>query len=393
MLRTILTVLIIAFGIMALVGILTTIDALKAKINNDFSRMGVNTFTMRVPSSMNNRQSGKQGKVYPQIDFREAISFKKIYTHPAKVSLSANASFGATIKYGSKKTNPNVRVIGGDEHYLDVSGYDLSHGRNFSINESNSGTNVTVIGIDVLNKLEIDATDIVNREISIGAGKYKVVGVLASKGATMGFSNDNQVIVPVMNVKLNLAQKSTQYVVSVTTNNPEELPEAIDEAIGTMRVVRGDPIGEEESFEIRKSDSTAKNLIENLSFISLAATLIGVITLLGAAIGLMNIMLVSVTERTREIGVRKSIGASSGNIRWQFLTEAIAIGQIGGLLGTIFGIAAGNIIAIFAGASFIIPWFWILMAVVLCLIVSVASGFYPANKAANLDPIEALRHE
>ncbi|NND94340.1 MAG: FtsX-like permease family protein [Flavobacteriales bacterium] len=377
---------------MALVGILTTIDALKSKISNDFSRMGANTFTLRVPNS-SNRQGGKQNKQYPEIDFREAQRFKELYDHPAKVSISANASFGSTVKFETEKTNPNVRVIGGDENYLEVSGFELSHGRNFSLNEAHKGADMVIIGLDVLSKLEVEPEQVMNEYISIGARRYKVIGVLASKGATMGFSNDNQVIVPVMNVKLNLAQAGTQYRVSISADDPTKLDKAVDAAIGAMRVVRGDPIGEQESFEIRKSDSTAKNLIENLSFISLAATLIGVITLLGAAIGLMNIMLVSVTERTREIGVRKSIGASKSNIRWQFLTEAIAIGQIGGLLGTLFGIIAGNIVAKLVGADFIIPWIWIFAAVVICLFVSVVSGFYPASKAANLDPIDALRYE
>ncbi|NNC82971.1 MAG: FtsX-like permease family protein [Flavobacteriales bacterium] len=392
MLRTILTVLIIAFGIMALVGILTTIDALKSKINSDFSRMGANTFTLRVTNNRQ-QQGGKQAKVYPQIDFREAMRFKEIYDHPALVSISANASFTSIVKHGNVKTSPNVRVIGGDEHYLEVSGFEVDVGRNFSNHEARSGSDVAILGADILDKLELDPAQAVGEFMSIGSRRYKVIGVMASRGTTMGFSNDNQVIVPVMNVKLNLAQANTEYRVSVSASDPTRLDDAIDEAIGTMRVVRGDPFGAEESFEVRKSDSTAKNLIENLSFISLAATLIGIITLLGAAIGLMNIMLVSVTERTREIGVRKSIGASRSNIRWQFLTEAIVIGQIGGLFGMILGIIAGNVIAILVGADFIIPWVWIIAAIILCLLVSVVSGFYPASKAANLDPIDALRYE
>ncbi len=391
-LRTVLTVLIIAFGIMALVGILTSIDALQAKINNDFSRMGVNTFTIRVPNQWQ-REDGKKGKIYPQISYREAQRFKKIYDYPSVVSLSASASFASTVKHGSNKTNPDVRVLGGDDQYLESGGYDLEVGRNFSKNELIQGANVAILGHDILKKLELEPEEALSELMMVGSHRYKIIGTLKSKGATMGFSNDKQVIVPVQHVKLNLARPNTQYLVSVSTDRPEDLEAAVDDAIGTMRVVRKDRIGEEDSFEIRKSDSTAENVINSLSFISIAATIIAFITLLGAAIGLMNIMLVSVTERTREIGVRKAIGASSSNIRWQFLTEAIAIGQIGGLLGTILGILAGNGIAYAVGADFIIPWAWIALAVILCLIVSVISGFYPANKAAKMDPIESLRFE
>ena len=391
-LRTILTVLIIATGIMALVGILTTIDALKAKINNDFARMGVNTFSIRAPDNFNRRE-GQKGKVYPEISFQEAEQFKEIYAHDALVSISANATFIATVKYNSFKTNPNVRVVGGDEQYLGVSGYALEKGRNFSKNEIEDGQNVIILGTDVIKKLELSAAEAMDKDVFLGGARYKVVGVLESKGSSLGFSNDNQVILPVRNVKLNMATPNTQYLVTVSTMSPEFLEAAIDEATGIMRVVRGDRIGEEESFEVRKSDSTANRLIESLGFITLAATFIAVITLFGAAIGLMNIMLVSVTERTMEIGLRKSIGASSREIRMQFLVEAILIGQFGGIIGTILGISAGYTIAVLVGATFSTPWFWIITACLICFAVSVVAGIYPAIKASKLDPIEALRYE
>ena len=392
-LRTMLTVLIIATGIMALVGILTTIDALKAKINSDFARMGVNSFSLRAQDNFNRHQDGEKGKVYPQISFQEATQFKDIYPHDALVSISANAGFAATVKFKSLKTNPNVRVIGGDEHYLSVSGYELESGRNFSRNETDDGQNSVILGADVIQKLELSPQEALEKDVFLGGARYKIVGVLASKGSSLGFSNDNQVIIPVRNVKLNMATQNTPYLVTVSTERPELLETAVDEAIGAMRVVRGDLIGAEESFEVRKSDSTANNLIESLGFITIAATIIAIITLLGAAIGLMNIMLVSVTERTMEIGLRKSIGASSRDIRMQFLVEAILIGQFGGIIGTILGISAGYGIAMMVEASYSTPWFWIMTAVIICFIVSVVAGIYPAIKASRLDPIEALRHE
>jgi len=392
-LRTVLTVCIIAIGITALVGMLTTIDALEAKIASDFSSMGVNTFSIRTPSNRGRRQAGKEEKVYQNINFREARKFAKEYDYPAAVAVSAQASFNSTIKYESKKSNPNVTVMGGDRNYLKISGFELDGGRNFSKSEDEFGSNVALIGSAVLKKLEIPAAKIVGKEISVGGNRYRVIGALKEKGSSMGFDPDNQVIVPVMNVKLNYVSGNANYRLNVITKTAEELEDASAAAIGTMRVVRGDRAGQDSSFEIRKSGGFASDLIEMLSGVTTGGTAIAIITLLGAAIGLMNIMLVSVTERTREIGVRKSIGASAGIIRWQFLTEAIFIGQIGGVIGTIAGILIGNIIAYFIGAEFIIPWNWIILAVVLCLIVSMASGFYPANKAARLDPIESLRYE
>jgi putative ABC transport system permease protein len=183
------------------------------------------------------------------------------------------------------------------------------------------------------------------------------------------------------------------FTLNIMSKKQELLEAAIGEATGLFRTIRQDPVGSESTFEITKSDNVAKMLIENIKYVTMAATIIGLITLMGAAIGLMNIMLVSVTERTREIGIRKAIGATKRLIRNQFLTEAIVIGQLGGLLGIFLGIMIGNIISFMIGSAFIVPWLWILTGVVLCFVVALLSGIIPARKAANLDPIESLRYE
>jgi len=390
-LRTFLTILIIAFGIMALVGILTSIDSIKASITSSFSRLGANSFSVR------NREmrviGGGRPESFENISFDQAMNFKNSFNFPAVTSISVWGTGTATVRYGSEETNPNISVTGSDDNYLITSGSELAKGRNFSPHELETGANVVIIGAKLETTLFKNNEDPLGKFISISSKRFQVIGVLEERGSSFGFSGDQNCIIPVAAVRQNFSRPNMNYTLNVSSNNIADLETAISEATGIFRVVRGLRPGEKNNFDISKSDNIAQMLIENLGRVTSAATIIGIITLLGAAIGLMNIMLVSVTERTREIGIRKALGATRKTIKQQFLAEAIVICQLGGLVGIVFGMLAGNVISFFIGNPFIVPWMWIFAGIVLCLIVGLTAGYYPAAKASKLDPIESLRYE
>ncbi|HSV75924.1 MAG TPA: ABC transporter permease [Bacteroidales bacterium] len=394
LLRTSLTVLIIAFGIMALVGILTAIDSIRSSITDNFARLGANSFTIRNREMIiQTGDRGNEPRVFRHITYDEAASFKEGFNFPARVSVSVSGTSAVVVRYGSRETNPNISVLGSDENYLVASGNELAKGRNFSPHEIEFGENVIILGSNVAQTLFPNNEDPLGASVTIGNTRYQVIGVLVEKGTGMGFSEDLRCVIPLLAARNNFSRPQMNFTVSVSSNNVKDMEAAIGEATGFFRVIRRVPSGEDNNFDVARSDNIAQALIENLRYVTVAATLIGLITLLGAAIGLMNIMLVSVTERTQEIGIRKALGATRKVIKQQFLSEAIIICQIGGALGIVLGVLIGNLISVLIGNVFVVPWLWVLGGVLLCAGVGLLAGYYPAARAAALDPIESLRYE
>lgn len=407
-LRTGITVAIIALGITALIGINTAIAAIQQKFLESFSSMGATGFTIRFReprmffgnnSDLKKEQKGKKrekkSNLGKPITKLQAETFKTTYQFPSQVSMSIFGTRNAIVSAGSKKTSPNVWVQGGDEHYADLNGFIVSYGRNLNTMDIQSGRNVCLIGRDIAKKFFGENIETpVGKTIKINNIPFLIVGALAAKGSTLGRSLDNIIITTYANVRSYFnSNVNASYSIQIKVPDIRLMEGAIGEATGIFRPIRRLNVTEDDNFVIDKSDSIVEMLMRNLSFITIAAVLIGIITLAGAAIGLMNIMLVAVTERTKEIGLVKAIGGKRGNIRIQFLLESVIISLLGAGIGIFLGIVVGNIAGLLLSTSFVIPWNWVVAGVVICSLVGLGAGLYPAIKASRLNPIEALRYE
>jgi len=402
-LRTGITVAIIAFGIMALIGIITAIQAMNEGLRNSFSTMGANGFTLSYKErfrfddggaeKVDKTKKSKKSNLDKYIQVYEAETFKQKFHYPALVSIALNGFGNYEIHYKDKKTNPNVRMNGGDENFLAVNGFTIESGRNLSPLDVQTGRDVCMIGSDVASKLFGQFKEnAVDKFITIGSKPYRVIAVLKSKGSSALLRADNVVITSYNNVR-RTGFGSNSFTIGVLANDVSQINGAVNEATAIFRSVRKLLPTDEDNFVIEKSDKLAETFIGLLGSIQAAAGAIGLITLIGAAIGLMNIMLVSVNERTREVGLIKALGGKRRNIRQQFLFESVIISLLGAIFGIVLGVLIGNFFAMLLNAGFAVPWAWVIGGIIICSGVGLLAGLWPAIKASRLNPITALRYE
>lgn len=408
-LRTAITVIIMALGIFALILIITAIKAASNSLTSSLSTMGANAFSIRY-KERNIRFGGDGGgeatKVKKNarqrksttgmpISYDEARMFKERYNFPgAKVGLALRGASGIVVNNSRRKTNPEITTFGGDENYLELNGYGIQYGRNFTPAEVNSGSNVCLLGQAVATRLYPDNVQkAIDAVVSVDHIPYKVIGVLEDKGSSAFFNTSKVVILPITSVRRMYATSNTSYNIAVMVPDIKLMDIATGEASGTFRPIRKLDVKDGDNFYIDKSDSVAESLLKNLSFLEIGTIGIAFITLIGSAIGLMNIMLVAVSERTKEIGLAKALGCTAKDIRAQFLYESVFISLMGAAAGIVAGILFGNLLALAMNTGFVVPWAWVIAAIVVCTFVGLAAGLYPAYKAAKLDPIVALRYE
>ena len=390
-LRSSLTIAIIALGITSLVGILTAVDSMDATLKDAYSRMGAGIINIRslysMPADMRRIRNSRE------ISRAQAERFTDYYRAPATVTIFTTVLSGTRAEAGQKRTNPTTDVIATDGNYMKYNMLELSSGRSLSAADVEGGRFYCVIGDNVARTLFEAQEDPVGQTVHISGRSYIIIGVAAPVGNNAGGSMDGSILVPYTNALANLATSTPDFTIGILPD-PSVSPEAAaTEAEMTFRAVRRLAPFDDADFRITRSEAVIEELNSTMRTLTIAAIVIGLVTLTGAAVGLMNIMLVSVRERTREIGTRKALGAASKRIKAQFLMESVIIGQTGGLIGIAAGILIGNIIAAVMQASFVIPWLWMLLAIALCMAVGILSGYIPAKRAAALDPIECLRYE
>jgi putative ABC transport system permease protein len=407
-LRTGLTVAIIALGIFALIMIVTAIKAASVSLTTSFSTMGANSFSLRFKdrnirigggqqesnktskSALRNKKSN-MGKV---ITYDEARAFKERYQFPAKVGLALGGPRNIVCNNGRKKTNPDVRVIGGDENYLELNGYAIAYGRNFTETEVESGRSICMLGSATAKKLYPDnPAKAIDKVVSVDHIPYRVIAVLEEKSSSAFLNTSKVVITSYNNIRRLYATQSSSFNIGVMVSDMKMMDAAIGEAKGTFRPIRKLDVKDEINFYVDKSDSIAQTFLSASEYLQYAMLAIALLTLIGSAVCLMNIMLVAVNERTKEIGLVKALGGTSKDIKAQFLYESILISLMGAVAGIIAGILVGNIASVFFKTGFVVPWGWVVIGVFICSLVGLAAGLYPAYKASKLDPIVALRYE
>ena len=390
-LRSILTLLGISIGVFSVIGVMTAIRTLESSVESGLNVFGTNTFVIQKWPAIMTDDGDEKYRNRKNIDYPQYEEFKRRAKLPILVSVSEDVS-ARNVKYRDKTVKRSIELIGGDEGTVRTYNTYIADGRNITADDVHSARNVCLLGMDVVDRL-FPFEDPLGKSLQIRGLNYTVIGVTERKGEMFGSSQDNYIAIPMTNFLQHFKNRWTTLAISVEAPSAEEYDRTMDEAVGILRAIRKVPPGDENNFEIVSNADLIERFSGFTKGIKLFALSISVIALLVAGIGIMNIMLVSVTDRIKEIGVRKAIGATRRDILIQFLTEAIFLSEFGGIVGVILGIAGGNIVSFLFNIPAVIPLDWAFYGLVVCSAIGIGFGIYPAWRAANLDPIESLRYE
>ncbi len=390
-LRSVLTMLGITVGVFSVIGVMTCITALRDNIESGLNVLGANSFQISKFPAINFSDPRTRFRNRRDISYAQAARFKELMRDTAEVSLQLRWG-GRRVVYLDRRTNPNVRLIGADENFMASRNFELAVGRNIQADDVEFGRAVVILGHDIANKLFVNEEPL-GKTVRVDGTSYTVIGVMAPKGTSFGDNQDTQAVTTITQYLEIYGSAYRSIGVNVQARNQESLAETQDAAVGAMRLVRGLAPEYPNDFEVFSNESLIEAFNKIAGIVALGSFAISAIALLASGVGVMNIMLVSVTERTKEIGIRKSIGATKRNILMQFLIEAVVLSLAGGLAGVLAGVIGGNVAASLMNVSAIFPWGWAVAGLLVCSGIGVGFGFYPAWKAASLDPIEALRYE
>jgi putative ABC transport system permease protein len=392
LLRAVLTLLSMSIGVFAIVGVATAVGALGAKIDDQLAALGRQSFVIQKQSGVNFGRSDRKYWNRKDITVRQGMELKRRLTIAQSVGLTDQVP-GAVVKYGNESTDPNVFVYGGDESFLTNGDFTLAAGRTIDQQDVLLRSDVAVIGPEISQKLFKGASP-VGKNIAVNGHRYQVIGVTEPKGAVFGFSQDAFVLTPITSAsKYFFDEWGSSISITVRAKSMDLLDETTGQAVGMLRAMRGVKLGEENDFEVITNESISETFSGLTQYVSYFGLGCGVIALMAAGVGIMNIMLVSVKERTREIGIRKAIGATRGNILSQFIIEAVTICELGALIGIGIGLLGGLLLGALMSVAAPVPWAWVGVSIGSCTVIGLVFGIYPAWKASRLDPIEALRYE
>jgi putative ABC transport system permease protein len=393
-LRSILTLLGITVGVFSIISVMTAVGALQSNIESGISQLGANTFQVQKFSVSFNSTPEQRRKMWNRknITLDQALAVKEKMTLAEAVGIQSWEG-GKVVLWEGKKTNPNVNLTGITPEILSTNELSVDRGRSIAQDDVDMGRKVILLGASVAEYLFPPNIDPLGQSVRIERGIYQVIGVFAKKGTLLGSNQDNFAAIPLSVFLRSYGKNTHSLILCIKAGGPQLVDDAIEQSRAILRVARHVPPGEEDDFGIFTNDSLVKAFNDFTLYLRLGVLLVSSIALLAAGVGIMNIMLVSVTERTREIGIRKAIGARRNDILIQFMIEAIILSQIGGIIGVVLGIAAGNLVGLIAHAEAVVPLNWAVIGMAVCSLVGFVFGVYPAWKASNLDPIEALRYE